>query len=80
MADLMSEVEWLDIFGDNLRGILEEYGMSQSELAEETYLSQQAISKYINKQSVPSLKAIINIAYVLDISIDELIDFDAMIE
>lgn len=71
----MTEAEWLDIFSDNLIDILNEQGYSQEELAYETNLSQSTISKYINKKQMPSLKAIINIAYALDCSIDELIDF-----
>lgn len=71
----MTEVEWLDIFSANLIDMLNEQGYSQEELAYETNLSQGTISKYINKKQMPSLKTIINIAYALDCSIDELIDF-----
>ena len=71
----MTEAEWLDIFSNNLIDMLNEQGYSQEELAYETNLSQSTISKYINKKQLPSLKAIINIAYALDCSIDELIDF-----
>ena len=71
----MTEAEWLDIFSDNLMDMLNEQGYSQEELAYETNLSQSTISKYINKKQMPSLKAIINIAYALDCSIDEFIDF-----
>ena len=71
----MTEAEWLDIFSDNLIDMLNEQRYSQEELAYESNLSQSTISKYINKKQMPSLKAIINIAYALDCSIDELIDF-----
>lgn len=71
----MTEAEWLDIFSNNLIDMLNEQGYSQEELAYETNLSQSTISKYINKKQLPSLKAIINIAYALDCGIDELIDF-----
>lgn len=75
----MTEVEWLDIFSANLIDMLNEQGYSQEKLAYETNLSQGTISKYINKKQMPSLKAIINIAYALDCSIDELIDFGDII-
>lgn len=75
----MTEVEWLDIFSVNLIDMLKEQGYSQEELAYETNLSQGTISKYINKKQMPSLKAIINIAYALECSIDELIDFGDII-
>lgn len=76
----MSETEWLDIFGKNLRDVMESTGVTQRELAERTGLSEGAISKYVHKQSMPGVKAIINIAYVLDCSMDDLIDFGSMIE
>lgn len=75
----MSELEWLDIFGDNLVSLLQETRMSQRELAEAAGLSEATISYYINKRKIPSLKAIINIAYAFSISIDELIDFGDMV-
>ena len=71
----MSEVEWLDIFGDNLVDMLKSANMTQRELADAAGISESNISSYIHKQKIPKLKAIINIAYALDCSIDELIDF-----
>lgn len=76
----MSELEWLDIFGDNLRGIIDEYGITQSELAEDIGVSEATISNYIHKKKMPSIKTIINMAYALDMDIDELIDFDDTID
>ena len=75
----MSELEWLDIFGDNLREILDDTRMSQRELADAAGLSESAVSQYIHKQKIPGLKAIINIAYVLNCSTDDLIDFGDMV-
>lgn len=72
----MTELEWMDIFGDNLRDILKEYGMTQRQLAEETGLTEATISNYINKRKIPSMRAIVNIANALDISTDELINLD----
>ena len=72
----MTELEWMNIFGDNLRDILKEYGMTQRQLAEETGLTEATISSYINKRKIPSMRAIVNIANALDISTDELINLD----
>lgn len=72
----MTEVEWLDIFGDNLKSMLEHANMTQIELAEYSGLSKAAISRYINKERIPSLRAIINISYALECDVGELIDFD----
>lgn len=71
----MSEWEWLDLFGDNLKYLLHKYGWTQAELADATGLSEPTISSYINKTRMPGVKAVINIAYVLDIPFEELIDF-----
>lgn len=71
----MNEVEWLDIFGDSLRDILSEQGLTQRDLADETGLAESTISKYINKIQMPGIKAIVNIAEALNISIDDLIFF-----
>lgn len=76
----MSEVEWLDIFGDNLREMLEDYRMSQKELADLTGLSEGTISNYINKRQMPGIKAIINISEALNMSIDDLIFFGETIQ
>lgn len=75
----MSESEWLDIFGDNLKDMMDEYGISQRELADECGLSESNISRYINKQQVPGIKALVNIAYALDCDVSDLIDFGCKI-
>lgn len=71
----MLEVEWMDIFGDNLRDILKEQNMSRRELAQVLDLSEATISNYINKKQMPTMEVIVNMAYELSMSIDELIDF-----
>lgn len=71
----MSEFEWINMFGDRLKSLLDDAWMSQKELAEATGLSETTISRYINKQQLPTVRAIINIAYELDCSIDDLVDF-----
>lgn len=76
----MSELQWLDIFADNLRDMLKEAKMTQKELAYESGLSKSSISKYILKQQIPNLRAIINISYALNCDVSELIDFGDRIE
>lgn len=71
----MTQSEWKEIFSDNLVSILEEKGMSQAQLARDSGVSTAMISDYINKRSAPGLMAIINMSYVLDMSVDELVDF-----
>lgn len=76
----MSEVEWMDIFGDNLVDLLKEARMTQHELAEAAGLTDAAISNYINKRRMPNVKALINISEALDVSLDELMFFGDTIE
>lgn len=76
----MSEVEWMDIFGDNLVDLLKEARMTQQELADATGLTKSAISNYINKRRMPNVRALINISEALDISLDELMFFGDTIE
>lgn len=76
----MSEQEWMNIFGDNLAKMISKAGYSQEEFAKEAGLSQSTVSKYINKQQLPGIKAIVKIAYVLDCDVTELADFEDIIE
>lgn len=76
----MTHEEWRDIFGDNLLSLLDDRHMTQMDLAKDSGLSKSMISGYINKQTMPSLAAAINIAYALDVSMDELVNFDEPIE
>ncbi len=76
----MTQREWQNIFADNLESILIEKGMNQSQLARDADLSVSRISDYVNKRAVPSVFAIINMAYALDMSIDELVDFDERVD
>ena len=76
----MTELEWLDIFGDNLQDILKDQNISQRELSNKTGLSEASISNYINKRRVPSLKALINISYALHFDVSDLIDFGETIK
>ena len=76
----MSEQEWMNVFGDNLSRMMTKAGYSQEEFAKEAGLSQATVSKYINKQQLPGIKAIVNIAYVLNCDVTELADFEDIIE
>lgn len=76
----MSEMEWMDIFGDNLVDLLKEVQMSQHELASLAGLTDAAVSNYINKRRMPTIKAIINMAEVLNVTIDDFIFFGDTIE
>ena len=76
----MSDLEWMKMFGENLKDIMKEVGITQRELADETGLTEACISYYVNGQRMPSVKAIINIGYALNCSEDDLISFMDKIE
>ena len=78
--NIMTELEWMDIFSTNLQEMLEDARCSQEELAEDTGLTQATISRYINKKQLPGLKAIINISYALGCDLYDLIDFGDKID
>lgn len=75
----MSEMEWLQIFANNLVYYLQMHGISQNELAKRSGLEQGSISRYISASQMPGIKAIVNISHALGVSVDELINFDEMI-
>lgn len=75
----MSEMEWLQIFAQNLLYHMQSRGMSQRDLAERTDLTQASISRYASAQQMPGIKAVVNMANALGCSTDDLIDFGSMI-
>ena len=75
----MTQTEWKEIFGDNLVTILREKKMSQAQLAKKAGLSTSRVSDYINGNSTPSIFAIINMAYALEMDIGEFVDFEEYI-
>ena len=76
MREYISEQEWLDMFSDNLRDILIEEGITQRDLADEMGVSEAAVSRYVKGERIPDLKSLINMSFVLGMSLDELMDFD----
>lgn len=51
-------------------------GLTQSELAEKMNVAQRTISKFETQQVNPSLKRLIEIASILEISLDDLVEFN----
>ena len=76
---VITEVQWLDVFANNLVSLLQDARMTQRELADASGISEATISKYVNGQQMPQVKALVNICYALDIDIEELIPTDEMI-
>lgn len=75
----MTKFEFYREIGQNLKDLLDEYGMTQRELAIRIGVSKQIISAYINGERKPTIENLANIAYVLECDINELIMIDEMI-
>ena len=75
----MTQHEWKLRFRDKLLTVLKERNMNQSQLAAATGLSASRISDYINMKATPTIYAIVNISYALDIPAQELTDFNERI-
>lgn len=76
----MTEIEWIDIFRDNLKELMCDRGYNQYDLADEAGLSQSSLSRYLKGERMPTVRSIINLAYVLDCDIADLLDFGDRIE
>lgn len=70
---IISELEAIEIIGDNLRDIMKNTRISQNELAKESMLTQGTISRCLNKQYMPSLKTIMNLCYALNCEYNDLL-------
>lgn len=58
---------------EKLLSLRTERGLSQEDLAEQTGVSRQSVSKWETGQSVPDLDKIIKLADLFDVSVDELV-------
>lgn len=71
----MTECEWTNNFSRNLWSLLQEYGYNQRDFAEEMGVTEAAVSYWITGKRVPSAFSLINMSYILDVSLDDLMDF-----
>lgn len=71
----MTNKDWLESFSEYLGDLMKEKQITQKDLAIASGLSESSISAYLNEQRYPTYRAIINIAYALDVSTDDLLDF-----
>ena len=75
----MTQNEWRKRFSERLLTILSDRNMTRVQLAKESGLSPSRISDYINLNATPTPFAALNIAHALDISVNDLVDFDERI-
>ena len=77
--ETISEVEIIDIFADNLREVMKEVGRTQAELADEAVITRSTISRYLNKQRLPDLVSLLNICFILECDVSDLVPTYALI-
>ena len=77
--ETISEVEFIDIFADNLREVMKEVGITQAELADEAGINRSTISRYLNKQRLPDLPSLLNICFILECDVSDLVPTYALI-
>lgn len=77
--DYISEIKFIDIFADNLRDLMDDVGITQKELADEACLNRSTVNRYLRKQRMPDLRALVNICYVLECDPTDLIPIYALI-
>ena len=65
------------MFKDNLIALRKMNGLSQEELADKINVSRQTLSKYETGESLPDVEKCKQIADVLDVSLDDLVNYDS---
>lgn len=64
-------------FKDKLKRLRKEKGLSQEQLAENIYISRQAMSKRELGLALPDIENVANISKIFEVSIDKLIKDDS---
>ena len=63
----------MEAFAYNLDYIIQNEGISQSELAKRSNIGKSTISKYLNAKQMPTMKTISNICYALGCEFEDII-------
>lgn len=61
-------------FGDNLKALLQERGMTQKELARKTGLAEASVSRYVNETRNPKITSAIRISQALNLPLNKLME------
>ena len=80
MQNCISEVEFIDIFADNLRDVMKEAGISQRRLAKDAHITEAALSRYLTKQRMPNMRTFMNLCYALDCEYSDLLPTYSLVE
>lgn len=69
----MQKDEYAKAFGEHLKSLLEEKGMTQAELARRTGLTEPAVSRYIKGDRTPRIPQAYRIACAIGVDMNTLI-------
>lgn len=69
----MTATYWRRVFPLKLEYCLKQRGMTQRELADKIGITEASMSRYANGNRIPKITTIVNMAYALGVSIEELI-------
>ena len=69
----MQKDEYDKAFGEHLKSLLEEKGMTQAELARRTGLTEASVSRYINGNRTPRIAQAYRMAWAIGIDMNTLI-------
>ena len=61
------------LFAEQLKKLRQEKNISQDELAQELFISRQAISKWENGDATPDLENLVKLSEILKVGLDELV-------
>ena len=67
------------IIGETIARLRKDKGLTQKELADQLYISNKTISKWENGTSLPDIQATIDIAKYFNVSIDELLTGESVL-
>lgn len=63
----------MTLFAEQLKNFQKEKNISQEELAQQLFVSRQAISKWENGDTTPDLDNLVKLSEILKVSLDELV-------
>lgn len=66
-------VTFMILFAEQLKKLRQEKNISQEELAQELFISRQAISKWENGDATPDLENLVKLSEILKVNLDELV-------
>ena len=75
----MTEREWRRIFADRLMTMMRQARASRQGIVRAAGISESALHYYLSGQKTPNFKTVINLAYTLGCTIEDLIDIGEQI-